>query len=208
MFRSLLKISRQYQTRRFFYNGSRDRDFVICQEIIRRYDFNNKFNSKLEDLLKSELVQALSPPVREIMVAALKNNNEKFGPFADGIWHNIWYIENPSEEVCLEAVKRDPETIRYIRNPSEKIYIAAVTRDPRILDLIRNQTEKICLAAVNKDPRALQWVLKENQTEEICLAAVKKDPDILRWVLKEIQTEKVRIAAMEADYLIKKQSKN
>ena len=39
---------------------------------------------------------------------------------------NIQFIENPSREVCLAAVKNDGYSIKYIENPSQEVCLAAV----------------------------------------------------------------------------------
>lgn len=46
---------------------------------------------------------------------AIKENN-----------YNIYYIENPSEEVQLESVRRDAYSLRLIKNPTDKVRIEAV----------------------------------------------------------------------------------
>jgi len=54
--------------------------------------------------------------------------NPKYG-LEKQVYNNgelIQFIDNPSEEVQLAAVKKDPYLIRYIDNPSEKVQLAAV----------------------------------------------------------------------------------
>ena len=55
----------------------------------------------------------------------------------------IRFINNPSEEVKIEAIKENPYAIRYIRNPSKKLQLFAVKQNPLSIIDIKNPTEKI-----------------------------------------------------------------
>ena len=54
-----------------------------------------------------------------------------------------------TNDICLEAVKQNPESIKYIENPSLEVCLEAVRRRPTVLCFIHNQTQKICLEAMN-----------------------------------------------------------
>ena len=62
----------------------------------------------------------------------------------------IQFIENPSEEVQLTAVKDDPFSIKYIENPTEKVGLVVVERDPFLIRYIDNPSEKVKQLARSK----------------------------------------------------------
>ena len=77
------------------------------------------------------------------------------------------HIQKPTEEIKMEAVKRDPYEIKYIENPTK-----APKKDYKI-KWIENPTETVQLEEV-----------KEKPTEEIKIEAVKQNPE----ATKEIKT--------------------
>ena len=112
--------------------------------------------------------------------------------------------ENQTEELCITAVRNDPEAIKHISkdkltekvlitavqtspniitqidNPSENVCIEAVKQLPGLLKDIKNQTEKICIIAVNKAPLAIRFV--NNQTYEMCLNSIQNDPSAIKYI--------------------------
>jgi DNA-dependent RNA polymerase auxiliary subunit epsilon len=55
----------------------------------------------------------------------------------------IQFIENPSEEVQLAAVKENGYSIQFIENPSEKVQLAAVKENPYSIHYIENPSERV-----------------------------------------------------------------
>ena len=55
----------------------------------------------------------------------------------------IKYIKNPSEEIQIEAVRKNGYAIRFIKNPSEEIQIEAVKENGYAIEYIKNPTEKV-----------------------------------------------------------------
>lgn len=85
--------------------------------------------------------------------------------------YSLQYIKNPSEELCLIAVRQNGNAIRFIKNPTEEMCLIAINYNPYVLKYIKNQTEKMCLAAVKQEGYVLEYV--KNQTPEICKLAIK-----------------------------------
>ena len=54
----------------------------------------------------------------------------------------IQFIDNPSEEVQLAAVKMFGSSIKHIQNPSERVQLAAVKKFGNSIQYIQNPTEK------------------------------------------------------------------
>lgn len=97
--------------------------------------------------------------------------DQSAGTFLEGTFQ---YIENPTEKMCLKAIKMNAEVIKSIRNPAKSLCLAALDADPYSLEYIEYQTEELCLYAINKDPSTLKFVKK--QTKKICDAAHKISP--------------------------------
>ncbi len=86
--------------------------------------------------------------------------------------HYIKGINNPSEAVCIEAVKQKGYYISYIKNPSEAVCLIAVKRYGFAIKHIKNPSEEMCLIVVKKDGCNINYIL--DPTEEMCLIAVKE----------------------------------
>src|SRR5271163_2576745 len=72
--------------------------------------------------------------------------------FGSVMWADIiLYLDNPCEEIKLEAVTQNGEAIQYIDNPSEKVQLAAVKEDGYAIEYIENPSEKAQLAAVTQN---------------------------------------------------------
>ena len=59
-------------------------------------------------------------------------------------WRELQYIENQTEEMCLEAVKQNGYALEYVENQTEEICFEAVKQNGRALQFVKNQTENIC----------------------------------------------------------------
>lgn len=84
---------------------------------------------------------------------------------------NFGLIENPSEDMCMEAIKRDPRLIRFIENPSEDICMEAIKLDPMAIGWIKNQTDDMKIAAVSLDGSAIMSI--RDQSEDLCYLAIR-----------------------------------
>ena len=96
---------------------------------------------------------------------------------------NIWYIDNPSEELQLEAVRRDGNAFSCIHAPkSQAVCLAAVEQNPKALLKMKDKhkTPDVCLAAVKKDGSVLHCI--KNQTPEMCKIAIVQDIKFERYV--------------------------
>ena len=62
----------------------------------------------------------------------------------------IQFIDNPSEEVQLAAVKENGLSIKYIQNPTEKVQLIVVKEIPYLIRYIKNPTEKVIQFARSK----------------------------------------------------------
>jgi hypothetical protein len=76
----------------------------------------------------------------EIELNNSNNNfrNEFYNHMIDVDSTNIKFIENPSEQLQVKAIKDDPKNIRFIDNPCVRAQLIAVTRDHTTLIYIDN----------------------------------------------------------------------
>ena len=84
----------------------------------------------------------------------------------------IQFIDNPSEEVQLTAVKEISYSLRFIQNPSEKVQLAVVEKNPYLIQFIENPTEKVQLAAVENSGYSIYYI--KNPTEKVKQLAKSK----------------------------------
>ena len=96
---------------------------------------------------------------------------------------NIWCIENPSEELQLEAVRLDGDAFYSINtSKSQAVCLAAVEQNPKVLLKMKekHKTPEVCLAAAKKDGFVLHCI--KNQTPEMCRIAVEQNPRFAKFV--------------------------
>lgn len=96
---------------------------------------------------------------------------------------SLQYVENQTEEMCLEAVRRDGEALEYVKNQTEEICWEAILSVGGALEYVKNQTEEMCLEAVLSN--GFNLICVKNQTEEICRAAVWMSGLALEYVRDE-----------------------
>jgi gas vesicle protein len=92
-----------------------------------------------------------------------------------------------------KVIELNPSYIEHIKNPTEEMSLIAISKEPLLLRFIENQTEEICMTAVKKSGNALEYV--KDQTEEICIEAVKYGSNVLLDV--KTPTEKIYLTALE-----------
>lgn len=112
-------------------------------------------------------------------------NDAQFFKFHNETNLYIRFVEKETEELCLAAIKKQPESLRYIKNQTENMCVAGVRENGEFLFFISNQTEIICLEAVKQNGLALLLVHKK--TLKICKEAVKQNKDALRYVPSELK---------------------
>jgi hypothetical protein len=70
----------------------------------------------------------------------------------------IQFIDNPSEEVQLVVVKKNPHLTRFIENPTEEVQLSAVEENGYSIHYIENPSEKVQLAAVKKFGNSIHFI--------------------------------------------------
>lgn len=105
----------------------------------------------------------------------------------------IRYINNPSEDLQLEAVKQNGYALEYINNPSERVQIEAIKQYPFNIEYIHNPSEKLQLLTVTQNPLAIIYI--KDPTEKVIQEAVKginysfDSNYVLRHIEKDLKEE-------------------
>lgn len=106
---------------------------------------------------------------------------------------------NLSLAKLFELVKFKPESLEYINNPSYEMCEEAVKKDPMLLKHvpINYRTEELCNMAFNSDIRTFPFLNKKFITHDMCIDAVKFDGALLKYVPDVHFTNSVCIEAIK-----------
>lgn len=97
--------------------------------------------------------------------------------------------ENLTDEMCREAVMRNPQTISHIPRKTPELYLIAIKKDSSYLAATQNQTNEMCYEAIKQNPLMLGFVKSGMQSYDICMFAVKQDFNAIH----EIHDKKLRL---------------
>lgn len=112
----------------------------------------------------------------------------------DYIKRDPWVIEcviNPTEDMCLEAVKQEGLCLYFIEVQTEGICRAAVKNDPRAITLVYDQTEELCKIALKQNGLLLRDIAPENITRDLCMVAVKSNGCALEHVPDKFKDDEI-----------------
>lgn len=107
----------------------------------------------------------------------------------------LQFIDNPSDDIIIAAVRKDPLVIEYVDNPSERVQFAAVHGSPYAIQAMRNPTDKVLIRTINDHPSVFELI--DRPSENVQLAAVRIDPSNLQFISEP--SKDVVIAAMILD---------
>jgi len=138
----------------------------------------------------------------EICTLAIKRNinNLRFVPeefktndfliYAISCNHNaLGVIDDPSEELCLAAMDKDPNSIFLINNKTEKIMLKAVKLKGLYKHKDMPQFYTAVLEYVRENGNSLQYIKKELKTFELCKVSILNSPFAMKYVPKKILRE-------------------
>lgn len=93
--------------------------------------------------------------------------------FAKNLQYNGYLLRdmpNPTEEMCIVAVKQNGLALRFVENQNDKICLTAVRQTGLALQFVKEQTEEICITAANQNRKAIGYikdpVLRKKLSEE------------------------------------------
>lgn len=116
----------------------------------------------------------------------------------------LFYLdeEEQTEDVCVEAVKRNSHLLACVFHQTPKICLAAIDNDPLSIEFVEDQTEDLCLHAIHKNIEAFKYI--NNPTEEMCREAVGIDPHMIKFInhpSKYVRMEAITLNPMTLEYI-------
>lgn len=90
-----------------------------------------------------------------------------------------------TEELCIMALRKDPDVFEWMALQTDAICMVAVEGYPGNLRHVKNQTHDICLTALKQDDSV--WHDIKDKTEELSIAAVLIHEDMLRSIPEEFK---------------------
>lgn len=128
---------------------------------------------------------------------------------------SIRNIDNPTEEQCIVAVKKNGMVIKFIKNPTFTVIKEAIINNPLSVEYVEEVpeelgilavkllwnsikyieplTDNIMKEAVNSKGWAIQFI--KNPSEELQISAVNKDYDAIKYI--KDPSEEVQLAAVK-----------
>jgi len=110
------------------------------------------------------------------------------------------FIENPTPELQLEAVRMNPAVIQHIENATPEAQIIAVRADASYAALIQNPCDEVQLMLFEKDPNYIRKL--SNPSEQVCLLAVRKNGLLLEAIQNPTEAV-IKEAVKQNGYAIK-----
>jgi hypothetical protein len=55
---------------------------------------------------------------------------------------SVYVMQEQTEQICLEAVRRNGNALQFVKNQTEQICLEAVEREGKTLQYVKNQTIK------------------------------------------------------------------
>lgn len=102
------------------------------------------------------------------------------------------YIDSPSEDVQIAAIKSYPPIIDFIDNPSENVQLALVNISGYLIEDIYKKgiepSDNVKIGAVKKTPAAIQYI--EDPSESLQILAVTKSLHAFRHIKNPTETVK------------------
>jgi len=189
---------------------------AMCLKAVREHGLNLQFVQKQTAQICLEAVRNFCIAFRfveprflnrEICLTAVRGDGDLLAyvpPETDGY-----------AEICMEAVKQYPESVRYVKdhacgNSFEAIYLEAVKKKGNCVNFgtIKDKRSlNVCKEALKQNPMVFQNFTEsektpemcllavsllgsniryiENQSPEICLAAVRQNGNALKWVKEQ-----------------------
>jgi hypothetical protein len=71
------------------------------------------------------------------------------------------FVEEQTEEKCLELVKTNNHSIRYVIDQTEEMCLEAVRKYGRLLETCRVQSPRVCLAALKSDNYSIVLIINK-----------------------------------------------
>lgn len=67
-------------------------------------------------------------------------------------------LVNPTDHMCMLAIRRNPDDIQYIDNQTERYCLKAVCKKGTSIQHVKNQTDNVCIAALKQTHKAYPYI--------------------------------------------------
>lgn len=91
---------------------------------------------------------------------------------------SLEYIEDQTEELCLEAVRINPFELQYAKYKTPAVYEMAIKKDPDTIRFVDNPSEELCWTALKKSRSSINSI--KNPTDEMIEYALKERPHFIK----------------------------
>jgi hypothetical protein len=84
----------------------------------------------------------------------------------------------------LEIIKVNPNHIKNVDNPTYEMCFEAVKKDGQLINIIpiEFQDEKMCITAAQNDGSSIKYLLSLKQTEQVCFEAINQNIQSFRYI--------------------------
>ena len=122
-------------------------------------------DGEYKDDNNKEIDFEMNPEIKKVVKKIIKELNINPVDLVKFRATNIMFIDNPSEEVQLNAVKTPQHAfvIKYIDNPTEKVQMYVVKKDGTLIRFIDNPSDDVQNAAIKQNPTSIEYI---NQSKE------------------------------------------
>jgi hypothetical protein len=183
-------INRDAKLLSYATNGEKHITKAIMEKAIRLHGNNIQYYPNAPEELGLAAVQQnpdsirfIKNPTRKVQWAAINADKSS----------SLQHISEPTEEMCIEAVKKNWTNLRYIKNQTEEMCNIALKQDGLAIQFVKNPTDEMCSFALEQNILAIQYIKK--QTETMCLEVIRKNPKLFTYI--HVRTPEIIELALE-----------
>lgn len=110
------------------------------------------------------------------------------------------FLENPTAQIQLEAVRRNIQAIRDIEHPTEEVQKYVIEKDPQMALFINDPTVEVQRILISIDPNYIRNI--QNPDEDMAREVVKKNGFLLTSIANP-SDEVIRLAVEQNGYVIR-----
>lgn len=135
----------------------------------------------------SSLIELIPNPSKEACLYSVKDN---------GLNLKLIKAKYQDKEICLEAIRQNPDALKYARKQTEEMILWSVSRNGLMLPYAQKHNEKIVWEAMKNNPQAYKY--RRFSNKKIDVEAIELDAENIKYVEK--QTEDLAKRAVDLNY--------
>jgi len=144
---------------------------VLFKAENKRYQFNFETSQFMDE--KDEPINALELADKHPILWKV------FSPIAEKL-NSVVFNVDPSLEIQIKSVRRDPLTIRYIKDPAEVVQQNAADRSGQVLQFIADPSDNVQFMAIRENANSIKYI--KNPSEARQIQALERDLHSYRWI--------------------------